>query len=190
MSAPVTFAVNEKAFGDGSHPTTQMVLAALESLDPQVFTPRIACDMGCGSGILSLAIARLFHCPVVAVDVARESVEMTKENAMQNGLYFESQSSTGATATGIFPIHADGFADTAIAARAPYDLIVMNILAEPLLALAADAVCHLSVEGVLVLSGLFRWQEEPIRTAYHTLGLECSARLASGEWVALVFQKP
>ena len=172
-------ASNNKAFGDGQHPTTRMGLAILEAIDPAQFTPRIACDMGCGSGILSLTIAAKFGCTVVAADLLRESVEATRENAAQNNL-----------ASLVLPIHSDGFRHEEIERRAPYDLIVMNILAEPLLALAADASRLLAGEGVLLLSGIFQWQETQIREAYESLGLELTSRLTSGDWAALVLQKP
>lgn len=175
----ISFAAGAKAFGDGQHPTTKMVLAALESIDPKTFAPRAACDMGCGSGILSLAIAKKFGCPVVAADVLRESVETTRTNADANGL--------GNT---VNPIHSDGFRHADIESRAPYDLIVMNILAAPLLALAADAARLLAHDGVLILSGMFQWQEQQVREAYASLGLELTQRLSAGEWLALVWQKP
>ena len=57
-----------QAFGDGTHPTTFGVLNALEAIDPEAFRPRVACDMGTGSGILALAMAQRFGCAVVAVD--------------------------------------------------------------------------------------------------------------------------
>ena len=66
----------------------------------------------------------------------------------------------------------------------------MNILAEPLLRLAADADAHLASEGVLVLSGILSWQEPPLREAYASLGLELTSRLQVGDWVTLLWQKP
>jgi ribosomal protein L11 methyltransferase len=175
---PITFAAGAQAFGDGQHPTTKMVLAALEAIDAKIFTPRIACDMGCGSGILSLSIATKFHCKVVAVDLLRESVEATRENAARNQLVSH-----------VHPVHSDGFRHADIDAHAPFDLIVMNSLAEPLLGLAADAYARLAPGGVLILSGIFVWQETQLREAYQSLGLELTQRLALKDWVALVWQK-
>ena len=175
----LVFQAGARAFGDGQHPTTQLVLAALDTMSTQQFRPRIACDMGCGSGILSLAIAAQLGCAVVAADLLEESVAATLQNAKNNGLD-----------TRIRPVQSDGFHHTAIAAHAPYDLMVMNILAEPLMRLAADAEHHLAPEGVLVVSGLLRWQEAQVSEAYQSLGLECTAALRLGDWVALVLQKP
>lgn len=166
------------AFGDGAHPTTAMMLAALEAIDP-AFAPRIACDMGAGSGILAMAITARFACPVIAAELERQAIEILQENALHNGLEGR-----------ISAIHSDGFRHPAIRTAAPFDLIVMNILAEALLALATDAVSHLASEGVLLLSGILIWQETAIREAYAALGLELTTRLSLGDWVALGWQKP
>ena len=66
----------------------------------------------------------------------------------------------------------------------------MNILAEPLMRLAADAYAHLADGGVLILGGILTWQEAAMTEAYHTLGLELTARLVLGDWVAQIWQKP
>lgn len=167
------------AFGDGSHPTTVGMLAALEAIDPAAFTPRTVCDMGAGSGILSVAVARQFGCPVVAVDIERQAVETLQQNARAN-----------AVDSLIRAVHSDGFAHPAIQAAAPFDLILMNILAEPLLRLAAPAETLLAPGGVLVLSGMLAWQEPQVSAAYHAIGLEPAHRLTLQDWVTLVFQKP
>lgn len=168
-----------QAFGDGRHPSTLGMLAALEAIDPAAFIPRAALDMGAGSGILSLAIARQFRCPVVATDIAAQAVEVLKQNVKANGL--EALVTT---------LQADGFSHPAIAARGPYDLIVMNILAEPLLRLAHPAEAALAPGGVLLLGGMLTWQEPQIREAYQLLGLELATRLVVGDWVTLAFGKP
>lgn len=168
-----------KAFGDGSHPTTLGVLTALESIDPTAFLPRNACDMGSGSGILALAIAKQFACPVVAVDIEREAVATLRDNfAMADMAQY------------VRPVHADGFLHSEVVAQAPYDLIVMNILAEPLMKLAKEAVEVLADGGVLILSGMLQWQEPQIFAAYETLGLELTSRLTIGDWMTQVWQKP
>lgn len=178
MNQTLTFQAGAEAFGDGKHPTTIGVLTAIEAIDPEQFSPGAACDMGCGSGILSLAIATKFGCPVIAADLERSAVETTRANMDKNGLSEQ-----------VSVIHSDGFDHPDILATAPFDLIVMNILAEPLLALAADAYEHLAEGGVLILSGMLKWQEEQIREAYLSLGLELSERLVVGDWVTLVFQR-
>ena len=93
-------------------------------------------------------------------------------------------------ASKLLPLQADGFAHPAFQLVAPFDLIVMNILAEPLLALAGDTARHLAQGGVLIISGILLWQESQIRAAYQGLGLELASRLTVGDWVTLVWQKP
>lgn len=179
MMQDVVFQAGPAAFGDGGHPTTQVVLAALEEIDPAAFAPACACDMGAGSGILSFAIAARFGCRVWAVEISAQAVEVLQENIASTGLDER-----------VTALQANGFAHPQLIDAMPFDLIVMNILAEPLLALAHDAARSLASEGVLILSGLLRWQEEAIREAYVGLGLEYTARLVAGDWVTLVFQKP
>ncbi len=164
MEQSFTLEAGSKAFGDGSHPTTKMVLAAIEAIDPAAFAPRVACDMGAGSGVLSLAIAAKFGCKVAAVDIERQAVETLRANALHNGLAVIPFPAGGGLGWGcskampdpaaplpasplrgegssgvIIPVHSDGFRHPQIESLAPFDLIVMNILAEPLLSLAADA---------------------------------------------------
>lgn len=179
------------AFGDGTHPTTAGVLAALQAIDPAEFSPRSACDIGAGSGIISFALVEKFHCPVVAVDIERSAVATIRENAARNGVPLLDPSSQPSPAggEGVLALQADGFDHPEITVRAPYDLIVMNILAPPLLKLAADAEHRLATGGVLIISGILLWQEDQIREAYQVLGLELSFRIAVGDWVTLVWQQ-
>jgi ribosomal protein L11 methyltransferase len=173
------FAAGAQAFGDGAHPTTRGVLEALLLIDPEAFAPRMACDVGAGSGIIGFAIIERFGCPVVAVDVAASAVATLKENAARNGV--ESL---------LMVAQADGFAHPDIVARAPYDLITINILAEPVRRLGAEAERLLANGGVVIVSGILLAQEALIVQAYQSLGLELTARLVIEEWVTLVWQKP
>ena len=179
MESEITLEAGAQAFGDGSHPTTAGVMAALKAIDAAEFSPRIACDMGAGSGILSFALYEKFRCPVMAVDLLAASVATLRENAIRNGC-----------AEVVTAVQADGFSHPYVAEAAPFDLIVMNILAEPLVGLAGDAYEHLSEEGVLILSGILIAQEERIVEAYALLGLERTLRIVIGDWVTLVWQKP
>ena len=167
-----------QAFGDGSHESTRGALEMLGQIDPGAFSPRRACDMGAGSGILSLAMLRQFGCPVVAVDIARDALETIREN-------FRASGDSGQLTV----IHADGFGHPEIAAHAPYDLIVMNILPEPLLKLAADANDHLAPGGALILAGILLAKESIITQSYQSLALELTARIVVGDWVTLLWQK-
>lgn len=181
----LTLSAGAHGFGDGSHPTTRGVLALLEAIDPALFHPARALDMGAGSGILGFAIIERFACPVVAVDLEASSIETMAENARANGI----ARASSAGDQGVFLLRADGFAHPSIAAHAPYDLITMNILAEPLMRLAADAEANLAPNGVLILSGMLVWQETVIQNAYQALSLELTGRVQIGDWVTLIWQK-
>lgn len=178
MSAGFEIAAGAAAFGDGSHPTTRGVLEVIAGIDSMLFMPRVALDMGAGSGILSFALVEKFGCAVVAVDVERSAVTTLRDNVARNGL-----------AEKITALQADGFRHAQLEGR-QFNLIVMNILAEPLLRLAVEAERHLAAEGVLILSGILQWQETQIRAAYEALGLELASRAVIGDWVSLVWQKP
>lgn len=169
------FTHSAEAFGDGSHPTTQLLLQVIEHLDD--FRPVSALDMGCGSGILSLAIARRWACPITAVDTMAESVAATRANAQKAGFGHQ-----------ITAYQAEGFAHPAL--EAGYDLIAMNILAEPLQALAHDAYVYCAPEGLVLLSGILRHQKESIIHIYQSVGFEILHSLTLSDWVALVLVKP
>lgn len=175
----IVLAAGPAGFGDGKHPTTAGVLAALEAIDPEMFQPERAADIGAGSGILSFAIASRFGCPVWAGELSTQAVETLRKNIEANGY-------TGR----IHPLSSNGFDHPALKKEAPFDLIVMNILAEPLLDLAAAAERMLARDGVLILSGMLSWQEPQIREAYQAIGLELAARLTLQDWVTLSFVKP
>jgi ribosomal protein L11 methyltransferase len=174
------------SFGDGQHPTTRGMLEAIAAMDGEVFAPRIACDMGAGSGILSLIVAQKFHCPVVAVDIEAASVDTIRENATHNHVPLGVVYGQGC----ILPILADGFSHPDITAHAPYDFILANILAGSLVSLARTMEANLSPGGVLLISGLLQWQEAVIREAYQSLGLELASRVLVGDWVTLGWAKP
>lgn len=168
----------DDAFGDGTHPTTELMLAAIEALEPASFQPRTACDMGCGSGLLALRIAQRFGCHTVAVDIEKTALQATQQNAQANGL-------EGCITT----VHSDGFHHPDIIRHAPFDMMVINILAEPLLQHARGAVDALAPEGVLMLSGILKAQEEQISAAYQKLNCHLLHRLQLDDWVALVLEK-
>ena len=178
MDSSITLIAGPAAFGDGKHPSTSMILQALEALDASQFRPRSICDMGAGSGILAIRAAQKFpQAIVVAVDMEARAVVAIGENARVNHV------------PGILAVHADSFRHPQITAHAPYDLVLMNILAEPLLALAHEAVAALNHEGILILSGVLAWQQEQIIDAYQRLGINLTHRLQQGNWVALLWVK-
>lgn len=167
----------QDAFGDGRHPSTKGAIAALEALSYlQGFEN--ALDIGCGSGILALQAAYQWHIPVLAADISKEAVAITKINAEKNGLHDL-----------ITAIHSDGFDHTLIADKAPYDVIIMNILAETLHAMAKTACHHLADEGIMLLAGILTWHSTAVEEAYRAQGLTLLQRITVEDWVTLMMQK-
>jgi ribosomal protein L11 methyltransferase len=164
------------AFGTGHHESTRGCLLALDALARRRRMKR-ALDMGCGSGVLAMAIARLWRGRVLAVDKDPESLRITRANADLNGVaaYIETRRS-------------DGYRNRAVRRGAPYDLIVANILAEPLTAMAKELRRHLARGGTAVLSGLLTEQERPVLARHLGQGLCLARRIRLGEWVTLVLK--
>jgi len=163
------------AFGTGRHESTRGCLLALADLAAARPIAR-PLDMGCGSGVLALAIAKLWGVPVLAVDNDADAVRVTAENAALNGV-------VGL----VTAVCGEGYACPEVGARGPFDLIVANILAEPLCAMARDLERHLATDGVAVLSGLLASQAEAVIAAHE--GLQVRRRYPLGEWETLVLER-
>ena len=166
------------AFGTGHHETTALCLAALSDLAKRRKFERTL-DLGCGTGLLAIGAAKLWRKKVIASDIDPVAVDVTRENARANG-----------EAPLIRAVTADGLTHAAIRERAPYDLIVANILASPLTQLAPSIVRSLAKGGMLVLSGLLRGQENLVISFYTPHGLILRARHRDGPWSALVLERP
>jgi ribosomal protein L11 methyltransferase len=167
------------AFGSGEHETTKSCLLAFETLlETHAFKNTL--DMGCGSGILGIAAAKL--CPdirVTAVDIDPESIIVTGRHADMNGVGDMVETQIG-----------DGYAAPIVAQNGPYDLIFANILAGPLVEMAPDLASHLAPGGICILSGLLLRQKEQVTTAHTSQGLTRLFANDIGDWSALVLQKP
>ena len=166
------------AFGTGHHETTALCLAALSELARRRRFANVL-DLGCGTGVLAIAAAKLWRNRVLASDIDPIAVEVTRENAAANG-----------EAPLVTAVVADGLSHPALAGRAPYELIVANILAAPLTRLAVQIVPALRPGGVLVLSGLLRWQENLVLSFYRAQGLTLREIRRDGAWSALVLERP
>ena len=165
------------AFGTGEHASTQMCLQLLQQVLRRKH-PRRALDIGCGSGILALALARLASCPCWAVDNDAESVRMTQLNARRNGLQ-----------AFVHPLLGTGLRPRAVRRNKPYDVIFANIFARPLVSLAPDIRLHLAANGYVVLAGLLTAQAPMVLAAYRAQHLRLVAHSRTGEWSALLLQK-
>jgi ribosomal protein L11 methyltransferase len=166
------------AFGTGHHETTALCLKAL-LLSARHGRPRSVLDLGCGSGVLAIAAAKLWRLPVIATDIDPIAVEVARENCRSNGVGPLVRAAV-----------ADGLEHPAIRAGGTYELILANILASPLTRLAPALSAALARGGTAVLSGLLRSQETLVLSYYRTQGLVFRQALREGPWSALVLERP
>ncbi len=160
------------AFGTGTHATTRGCLELLATLDPS--ETRTAIDVGCGSGILAIAMAKLWQRPVLGGDNDAQAVAVAIENAQLNGVAGLCRFVTSA-----------GLGEATLAKAAPYDLIVANILAGPLLDLADTFTRAVRLGGRVLLSGLLIEQADMIVAAYQRCGFALERHLdleTGGAW--------
>jgi ribosomal protein L11 methyltransferase len=160
------------AFGTGTHATTRGCLEMLATLDPAETANAV--DVGCGSGILAIAMAKLWRRPVLGGDNDAEAVDVAIENAGRNGV-----------APLCRFVVSTGLQAPELAQRAPYDLIVANILAGPLVELSEPFARAVRRGGRLLLSGLLVEQAEMILEAYERRGFVFERRIdleTGGAW--------
>lgn len=164
-----------RAFGTGHHETTSGCLAMLDGLDGETFANVI--DIGTGTGLLAFAAAHLWRdAAVMGTDIDPVSIEVTRENAALNGV------------AGIDLVVADGTLDDAIVARAPYDLVIANILAGPLVSMAPEIASISDTGATIVLAGLLETQREGVVAAYEACGCTLAAVDRRGDWSVLRFR--
>jgi ribosomal protein L11 methyltransferase len=168
------------AFGTGTHATTRGCLEMLATLDRAETANPV--DVGCGSGILAIAMAKLWQRPVVGGDNDPQAVEVAIDNAKLNGVAALCRFVT-----------STGLGGPELAARAPYDLIVANILAGPLIELSEAFTAATRMGGRVLLSGLLVEQADMIVSTYQRRGfaLERHINLETGGawWRTLVLRR-
>ncbi|MBW8743639.1 MAG: 50S ribosomal protein L11 methyltransferase [Sphingomonas sp.] len=165
-----------RAFGTGHHETTAGCLTALDRLAREGKDFRRIADIGTGTGLLAFGARTLWpEAAILASDIDPIAIEVTAENMAINAI----------PADAISLVAADGMDDPHIQAAAPFDLIVANILAGPLIALASDLVATLHQNGTIVLAGLLASQADDVLAAYASNGMRSSARIDSGDWSIL-----
>ena len=166
------------AFGTGHHGTTKGCLLAFEHLAKRR-TFKNALDLGCGTGVLALAFARLTHRPAIATDIDPLATRKAIENARLNR-----------AAPYIRVATANGFRTPLIAESAPYDLIFANILAGPLMKLLPGIKTNLAPGGHAILSGLLDEQANTVCAMARAQSLRLIRRSALEGWITLILQRP
>jgi ribosomal protein L11 methyltransferase len=161
------------AFGTGHHGTTAGCLEVLEQVVLREH-PRNALDLGTGSAVLAIALAKLAHIPVLATDIDPVAVRVAAANARLNHVKALVETVT-----------APGFHHPIFGRRAPFDLIVANILARPLMRLAPDMARSVSPGGSLVLSGILERQRDAVVSAYVGQSFRHVRTLHREGWVTL-----
>jgi ribosomal protein L11 methyltransferase len=190
------------AFGTGLHPTTQLCISFIEQ---HVAGGMQVLDLGCGSGILAIAAAHL-GATVLALDTDPIAVAATRENVDRNDVAGQVSVAEGSLGSGAALDHwlgwkqetrRQGDKETERAPNPPaslspplaFDLIVANIIARVLSALAADMAAALRSDGVLIASGIIADREHEVVAAFAEAGLVPQERRQEGDWVALVYRK-
>jgi ribosomal protein L11 methyltransferase len=167
-----------EAFGTGHHGTTAGCLLAIDAL-AKSRRIRNALDLGTGTGVLAIAIAKRFKAPVLASDVDPIAVAIAAGNTRANGVAGLVRTVTGA-----------GLGRRVFRDRRTFDLVVANILAGPLVALAPALRRHLASGGTLILSGLLPGQRARIVAAFRGQGLRLVRDFRLDDWLTVVLVRP
>ncbi len=162
-----------QAFGTGHHGTTAGCLEVVETV-MRSRKVRNALDLGTGSGVLAIAARKLKHVPVLATDIDPIATRVAAENVKRNGI-----------ATGITTITAPGFHSPAFDAHGPFDLIIANILARPLIRMAPQLAKHLAPGGSVILSGILAAQRWKVLSAYNAQHLRHVRTIWRNGWVTI-----
>jgi ribosomal protein L11 methyltransferase len=158
------------AFGTGLHPTTRLTLVALETVaDRGAVAGSRVLDVGCGSGILSIAAARLGAGHVLGVDLDPVAIEATNANVSRNRLRRRITARQGSLPTG----------------GPSFDLVLANLIASVLVTLASDLAAEVSPDGIVIASGIFADREAEVAAAFKAAELRVTGRWSEDEWVAL-----
>lgn len=165
------------AFGTGHHGTTQGCLQALHDLDVRGFQGKNVVDIGCGTAVLAMGAAKIWPGVVLASDIDEVATDTAAANVNCNDL-----------AGRVDIVTCAGFDHETLRAKAPYDLILANILKGPLISLAPDMGASVTKDGYVILSGLLNEQAEDVKAAYVAEGFGLVDHLIVGEWSTLCLQ--
>ena len=162
-----------RAFGTGEHETTKLCLEAISNLSTSFYN---ILDLGSGSGILAIAASKIFQASkIVASDIDFVSTEVAENNAKKNNVQ------------NISFLTSDGFNHNDLDIK--FDLIIANILANPLISLCSDIADHLKQEGIVILSGFIEEDSSRIINSYQEYSFHLQKKYSDKNWVCLVLQK-
>jgi ribosomal protein L11 methyltransferase len=164
------------AFGTGHHGTTRGCLLLLDSV-LKARRPRRVLDLGTGTGVLAIAAAKALRVKVLASDIDPLAVRVARDNARLNG--------TGGL---VKTIAAVGLSAPDFARHGPFDLVLANILANPLRQMATPMATHLAPSGLVILSGLLPHQAQAVIAAYRARGLVLERHLVIEGWSSLLMR--
>lgn len=166
-----------EAFGTGHHETTTGCLEAIERVLKRR-KPRTMLDVGTGTGVLAIALAKRTRLPVTASDIDPVAVRTTAANARDNGV-----------GKLVLPVQAAGLEHRLIANGGPYDLIVANILAGPLVALAPSMGRAAERGATIILSGILLQQASRVMAAYARQSMVLRQKITRKDWATLILEK-
>jgi ribosomal protein L11 methyltransferase len=173
-----------QAFGTGQHATTSGCLEMLGAMKARGVVVRNCADIGTGTGLLAFAALHLWpRALATASDIDAVCLDVVDDNARANGI------AIGARPGELTMLVADGMEHPLLQARGPYDLVIANILAGPLIHLAPHFAKSMVPGGHLLLAGLLETQEAGVRRACRRAGLRIAARLVNGDWSILWLRK-
>jgi ribosomal protein L11 methyltransferase len=164
------------AFGTGHHGTTRGCLLLLDSV-LKAHRPRRVLDLGTGTGVLAIAAAKALQTRLLASDIDPLSVRVARENAWLNGV-----------GNLVETIRATGFSAPQFAQRGPFDLVLANILANPLRQMATPMARHLAPSALVILSGLLPHQAQSVIAAYRARGLVLQRHIQIDGWSSLLLR--
>jgi ribosomal protein L11 methyltransferase len=165
------------AFGTGHHGTTRGCLLLLDHV-LKAWRPRRVLDLGTGTGVLAIAAAKALQIEVLASDIDPLSVRVARDNARLNR-----------SGDLVKTIYASGFSAPEFARRAPFDLVLANILANPLRQMATPMARHLAPSALVILSGLLPHQAQGVVVAYRARGLVLERHIQVEGWSSLLMRK-
>jgi ribosomal protein L11 methyltransferase len=173
-----------RAFGTGQHETTSGCLVALSRLKAGGAAVADVVDLGTGTGLLAFAALKLWPAArAAASDNDPVAIEVSEENAAINRVRL------GRARGQLELLVAEGMEDPRLQSRSPYDLVIANILAGPLIELAPSVSKAIAPGGRLILAGLLEHQAPAVAAAYRRQGMMLTGRVERGEWPTLVMRK-